>query len=596
MERIDRWTWAVLLVMLLGLVVIYAPALGYGFTDWDDPGYITGNAALGPLSAEQVRTEFGRNVMDNYHPLTMLSYALDMRIAAGKDARMMHTTALLLHAINALLVFALVRALWGVSLGASLAALLFAWHPMRVESVAWISDRKDLLLLFFACITLICYVRFLRRRQWVFLLGALVMFVLAALSKATAVAIVPTFLLVDLSAGRSFRVVRIWLEKLPFLAIALVIGLSTVSAQGRAIAFGALMEIPLAERIVLAAANLPIYLGQLIVPVGLSSFYAYGKAGHEVPTGYGLIAALLLPGAWVAWRWRNPTWPVFGLLFFTMNIALLLQLTSFGQAMRADRYTYLPSIGWAMLIVSFITWISTRLGDRRWSVVGAGAYGLALLAISTTRVPVWKDAMSVWNDMIAHDPNGHVALANRAGTFFRNGDFKQALQDADAALRADHRESYARYIRGVALMKLERFAESEKELLPFTRVPGGDVELYDALVMDEMHLGRHAAALAFCDTLLDREPRRVDAMNKRTYSLVKLGRLAEARTTIDRSLALKNDYAEVWYMRAFVDMSAGDTTAACGACRHSAQWPLAEKTANDARAQLIARYCAGKDD
>jgi protein O-mannosyl-transferase len=229
-QAIDKKVWLLLAAMVVGIVLIYARALGYGFTAWDDPGYVTENPALGPLNAHQVGVEFDRNVMGNFHPITMLSYALDISLAGEKSARMMHLTALLLHAVNALLVFLLIRALLGDALFAVLVALLFAWHPMRVESVAWISDRKDLLMMFFGVLTMLCYVKALRSRSVIWLLAALPLFVLACLSKATAVALVPSLLLIDLLAGRSLKTWRPWLEKVLFAAIALVIGLLTVPA------------------------------------------------------------------------------------------------------------------------------------------------------------------------------------------------------------------------------------------------------------------------------------------------------------------------------------------------------------------------------
>jgi tetratricopeptide (TPR) repeat protein len=383
----------------------------------------------------------------------------------------------------------------------------------------------------------------------------------------------------------------VWLEKFPLLIIAMAVSLITVTAQREGITFGADLQIPPAQRIILAAANVPIYLGQLTVPIGLSCFYGYGEGGRVVPGHYSLVALLLPVLAWIIYRYRRYSWSLLGGGSFVLNIALLLQWTSVGQAMRADRYTYLPSIGWAMVIVQILAYVVGRSTSVLRFAAAAMAYALLLACVSYFRVPVWQDEMSVWNDMIAHDPQGPMAYADRAGSEYRRGEFRSALNDAETALRIEPTLSLARYNRGLILMKLSNFPEAVRELLPFAGIPGADTDLYENLVFGMMHTGRFAEAILFTDTLLQRDPHQVDALVKRGYCLARLGRLGEARKAIDRSIAMKADQADAWYTSAYVHLLAGDTVSACADCTRSLQWQMKDSVSEKARDRFMAHFC-----
>ncbi|MBK8340472.1 MAG: glycosyltransferase family 39 protein [Flavobacteriales bacterium] len=227
--RTNAWFWPLIAAALLAVIAIYHQVPSFAFTDWDDLHYISDNALLKSLSIAQVRTEFSRYVMGNYHPITMLSYSAEIALF-GKSPGAMHVTNLLLHLLNVVLVGLFLRKLTRNDLLAALVALLWAVHPMRVESVAWLSARKDLLMLCFGLLMLLAYLRWRDRERPVWYLLAFVAFLFSGLSKAMAVSFVPCLLLIDLARPK-LEGMEALDGKDPFFLAAMVLGLVAVAAQ-----------------------------------------------------------------------------------------------------------------------------------------------------------------------------------------------------------------------------------------------------------------------------------------------------------------------------------------------------------------------------
>jgi len=445
-------------VLLGATLLAYLPALGNDFVNWDDDQYVYENASLrrssvGGLAGYFVERRPGGyvlpNVMGNYHPLTMASLQLDQALSAADPVRrsdretdlhatVFHATNVALHVANTLLVLLFARTL--VSRRAAAAtALLFGVATLHVESVAWISERKDVLYAFFFLAALLLYERYRARGQAGWYAAALVAFALSLLAKGQAVTLAPTLVLIDWLKGQPLRG-RVLAEKVPFFLFALLFGLIAVHAQrtgGNVLVREA--SYPWSMRPLFAAYGLVHYVGQLVVPYGLRVHHAYAQATARPLALYVFhpaVALLLLAG--VAALVRRDRGLAFGPLLFLANIAPVLQLVPVGSAVMADRYSYVPSIGLYLLLALGVDAVRRRYPRRRRTIdVASTVYVLAMVFLTAQRAAVWRNSLTLWSDELARDPTSAIACNNLATYRYKTGDLRGALVLADRAVALD---------------------------------------------------------------------------------------------------------------------------------------------------------------
>ena len=528
------------LVLVLGVLVLYAPVRDHEWVRYDDDVYVLDNPHVRTgFRADSVRTVFAGELAANYHPLTWLSHMLDVELF-GLEPAGPHLVNVGLHALNAVLVLYVLGAIGLAPLAAGLGAALWAWHPLRVESVAWAAERKDVLCAALFLASLALYLAHARRPSGARLGGSLALFALALLAKPMAVSLPIVLVLLDRGVlARRGRAV--WLEKLPYVALAALASGLTLWAQARGGSTSDAGELALDLRALNALATLGVYVRQSVWPSGLSVFYPHAA---EVPET--ARAALLLPAAlglallaaWGAAGWRlRARAPLLG-LGGALALAMLLPvlgLVQVGTQAHADRYTYLPAFGLVLAIAGAL--------PARAQLVPALA--LVPLALATRgQVQVWRDTRTLFEHALALDPTNHVAhmklgeLARDAGQLerarvsFRSsvehapryvlgwnelGLAELALGDVPAAKRAlerayalDPADAETALNLGVValqegdLARADRlFLAAERSLpeepdLPFNRgcvaLAGGDHEaaeafFHAALALDERHVG-----------------------------------------------------------------------------------------------------------
>ncbi|MES2703337.1 MAG: tetratricopeptide repeat protein [Bacteroidota bacterium] len=412
-------------------------------TNWDDPGYIRDNPLIKDLSGEGLNNIFSTSVMGNYHPLTILTYAIDYSYAR-LDPMLYHRTSLLFHIATTLLVYWLVLLLLRRPVAAIVASLLFGLHPMHMESVAWLAGRKDVVYGAFyvaACIAHVYYARAAGSRKWLYYAGVLALFVLSLLGKPVAVILPVTLLLIDYFEGRLWKSrelpandvafaprrqfnIAILLEKLPLFAIAVGFGIRSLQDQKD---FGALATennaYNFVERIALGGYALITYLWKAVVPAGLSNFYPYPeKDGSMIHVRYFLFPALVIVLAFLVWRFaRKNKYILFGLGFFLVNIALLLQFIPVGGAIIADRYSYIPYLG-LFFIAGWLVSQCFEPGQYQKYKMPVAAATIACLGLlgwqSDIRCRVWYDTTSLWRDEIEKQPKASNAFNNLGFNYF----------------------------------------------------------------------------------------------------------------------------------------------------------------------------------
>jgi len=589
----SNWFWPVIGFAVLLVALIYHQVPSFAFTDWDDMHYIRDNALLKSLSTAQVITEFSRYVMGNYHPITMLSYSAEITLL-GRSPGAMHVTNLLLHLLNVVLVGLFLRKLTKHDLLSAMVALLWAVHPLRVESVAWLSARKDLLLLFFGLCMLLAYLQWRERERPVWYFLALAAFLLSGLSKAMAVSFVPCLLLIDLAHGRSLKAWRPWTEKLPFAAAALIIGVVAVLAQ-RSVSTIGNVGLSSADRFWTGGANLAVYLAQQLVPIHLNTRYAYPLVNGHLPAHYPALALIgLAVLACYAWRASKRTWFLFGIGFMLLHLLPVLQWLPVGLAIRADRYTYAAGIGWSLAIGYLLVLLTSKLRNAPpyAPLLLAGLLAVPFAWLAHQRTVVWASAVSVRSDMIVREPRNFTLYMDRAISRDLEGDRAGALADYDKAIRMRPANDYKPYFeRGMFHFRHKEYRKAMPDLIKTFQHAPTHTGLVPSMLYAQVKLGLCDEVVPNATAALQLDTGSTDVLNLRAYCLLQAGHYQEAQVDVDRALSKRQNYGEVWYLKAWAAAQAGDSAACCQALATSLPLPMADEELRLERDRLLGRIC-----
>ncbi|GAA4463192.1 tetratricopeptide repeat protein [Nemorincola caseinilytica] len=426
-------------IIALLTFTFYKASLQNLLTNWDDPGYIRDNALIKDLSAQGLKNIFSTAIMGNYHPLTILSYAIEYSFVR-LDPWLYHLDNVLLHILVTILVYVFVQKLTGRQVAAGVTALLFGLHPMHVESVAWLSGRKDVLYGTFyvaACIGHLYYRRAHGSGRYKWYAAIIFFFLCSLLAKPVAVTLPVTLMAIDLYAERKWRT-SLLLEKLPLLAISIAFGIRSMIDQK---AFGSLatqsVEYGPIERLAVGGYALITYLWKAVVPANLSCFYPYPpKTDGVLPAQYYIYIALslaVLAGLWLVRRNRAV---LFGALFFLINIALLLQFIPVGGAILADRYSYIPYLGLFFIAGWYVSVLFERdKGKGKMALAALGTYALVLGIATSARCKDWYDTPTLWRDEIEKQPLAPNAWNNLGFHYFNK--FNESVNEAERRLCYD---------------------------------------------------------------------------------------------------------------------------------------------------------------
>jgi tetratricopeptide (TPR) repeat protein len=458
MDRRLRWTLA--LVLAGAVAVAFGGALGNGFIRLDDLAYVVENDAVrGGLSWAGVRYAFTAGTAANWHPLTWLSHMLDVELF-GLDAGKHHATSVALHAANALLLFGLALRWIGRTWPAFFVAALFALHPLRVESVAWAAERKDVLCSAFFFLALHAWTGHVRGEMRAGRALALLAFALGLLAKPMLVTLPFLLLVLDFApfARGALGVRRLVLEKLGFFALSAAACVATVVAQSK---WGAVMTaeaLPLGERVANALVSAVRYFVLWAWPAELALYYPHPE---RTPTGLALGAALVLAVASaVAWRKRGSApWLLTGWLWYLGMLVPVIGIVQVGQQALADRYTYLPMIGPTLALVVVLAALP-RSTPARGALAAVGVAVLALLVLRTRfQVSTWKDSRTVFAHAIRVTGDNAMARQNLGNTLLLEGDLDGAIAQLTECARISPAFVDVQNNLGSALCAKGRFQE-----------------------------------------------------------------------------------------------------------------------------------------
>ena len=438
-----------LLAILAATLAVYAQVAQFGFVSWDDPLYVTANPHVRHgLSAQGVAWALTARDDSNWLPLTWLSHMLDVSMF-GTWAGGHHLTNLLLHAIDTALLFALLFALTRAPLASAFVAALFALHPLHVEVVAWISQRKELLSTGFGLLAALAYVAWTRRGGAMRYAALLVAFAAALAAKPMLVTLPFVLLLLDYwplarTPWSAPRLRRLWLEKLPLFAMSAAASAIAFASQG--LARHQAPDVPLSLRLAHAAVAPFRYLELALWPSPLSVLYPHPYApelGGEpwgAATVAAAVAALCAISAAALSARRRPYLAV-GWLWFLGTLVPVIGLVQIGPQGLADRYTYVPLIGLFIALAWSARDLIAALGARFAMRAAAAAFAVVLLAVmgaaSHARARAWRDSESLYLASLAATPRNPVLLYNLGLLRAQQGRTEDAVRSYEAALAID---------------------------------------------------------------------------------------------------------------------------------------------------------------
>ena len=419
--------------------IAFAPSLSNGFVNWDDNLNIYENKNIEALDGAHVKAMFGETVIGGYNPLTILTFAVERHLA-GLNPKLYHVDNLILHLICVLLVFVFLRQLKINTWGALFGAVLFGLHPMRVESVAWATERKDVLYATFYLGALVAYVRYVQSsfalRYYLIALG---LFVFALFAKIQAVALPLSFLALDYYFTRTGRrketvssngqpqkksqsllasaATKLLIEKIPFFLMSLAVGSIGVLLLSKSKTLEDHTGFGLIEHLLLGAYSFVIYVIKVVAPYTLCAVYPYpGTLSLEFYIApLGVLALLAL--AWWAHK-RGHRAVVFGIAFFVVNIVFVLQILGAGQGFVADRFTYVAYLG-LFFIAAHV--FETLLANKQWSgfAQAAAAACVVVFGVMTWKqCAVWRDGETLWTSVMRQYPKDPLAYGQR-GFYYR---------------------------------------------------------------------------------------------------------------------------------------------------------------------------------
>jgi tetratricopeptide (TPR) repeat protein len=590
-----RYLWLLPAAIALVTALAFLPSTHYGFTDWDDTGYVTENSMIRDSSPSGIGALFKTFVEGNYHPLTMASFALDYRLWK-LNPKGYHITNVVLHVLTTTAVFVFVLLLTGSAELSAITSLFFGIHPLHVESVAWVSGRKDCLYALFYILSCIAYLLWLKRGKRPLLYAAMLLaFVLSVLSKGMAVTLPVALLAIDLYVKRRWSVTLV-LEKAPLFLIAILFGYLSVVAQTRQGAIQDFASYAFYERILFACYGVAAYLIRAVAPAGLSAFYPYPlKPAGALPLVYYLAPlGVLVLGAGIAWMARKERVVLFGALFFLVNIALVLQIFPVGSAVIADRYTYLSFVGVGLILAGAYRLLAGALRARLWfarvalTAVLVAAFGLAFFA-TRARSEIWRNNITLWTDVLSHYPTLPLGYTKRARTYMLQGDNERALADVEKAVALNPSDDRALTLRGTLRFLRGDNPGALADLRKSVSIKSDDPVAWNSLGAVHLTLGVPDSAQEEFTRAIAVNPSYAEAYLNRALARAATS-APNALTDFDAAIRLQPGNARAYLWRSETRMRLGDWK---GALQDSRQAQALGYPVDPAYLEFLTRRAAG---
>jgi tetratricopeptide (TPR) repeat protein len=557
-EHMKFRIWSILTIVLFTLAV-YVKSVNNDFINWDDDKLVYQNEDIKKLDVSHIKKLFSSFYVQMYQPLSSLTYAIEYHFF-GINAKVSHFNNILLHVLNSILVFLLLFRLTRNNLVSWLTAILFAIHPMHTESVAWIAERKDLVYTFFYLLSLMFYVGYLEKGYNIkYLLISLLFFILSLFSKSAAVTLPLVLILLDWYKGRKLNI-KNNLDKIPFFLLSLIFGIITLYSQ---LGFAPPKELyehqSFIDRIFVASYSLVFYLFKFLIPVKLSALHPFPvKSSIFLPPFYYISFCIVILGLYLLYRYRNRILPEslkrdlwFGLIFFICCISIVLTLPV-GAAVVAERYSYVPYIG-LMFVFSAITshiYKQNKQKTRKILIAILGILIILFSLISFNRLSVWKERIVFWTDIIQKYPlKVPLAYHNRGLTYYRNGDYKNAINDFNVVISQKPSYPYTYSYRGLSKSALNEPLGAIADFSNALRLTDNVCEFYNNRGIEYMKIKNYDAAFNDFNSSIRVNPNFPDPYSNIGLLFLETGRPMDAISYFSQAIEISPKIHEPYYNR-----------------------------------------------
>ncbi len=525
---------ALALALIAATAIVFAPVARHGFVNFDDPQYITENPFVtGGVTVQGIRWAFTSGYAGNWHPLTWISHMLDVQVF-GLDAGAHHVTNVVLHAASALLLFVLLHRMTDAPGRSWFVAALFAVHPLHVESVAWIAERKDVLSTLFWMLTIWAYLRYVSQPRAGRYLTVVLLFALGLMAKPMLVTLPFTLLLLDVwPLGRLPLRVR---EKLPLFALAIASSVITFVVQQQAGAVKQLVALPIGRRIANALVAYVTDIGKALWPGGLAAIYPYPEsiAGWQVAVALVLLAAITALA--IRARQRYP-YVFVGWLWYLVTLVPVIGLIQVGSQPIADRYTYVPLIGLFIIVAWGVPDLLARW-PWRINVLRAAAV-LAIVACAVTaraQVRHWRNSVALWEHALAVTTANYRAQGNLGHALAAEGRLDEAVRHYSEAVRIHPGYAEAHNNLGLALATQGKIDDAIPHYAEAIRLLPDYFEAHSNLGAALAGRGRYADAINHFAIAVRLQPDRSQARENLVRAHNDFGRLQAEQGNIDQAI------------------------------------------------------------
>lgn len=547
--------YGLLLILSLSLIAFF-PGLNNDFTHLDDQVQVVENSDIQSLSWTNIKAIFSSTSVGMYQPLSSLFYAITYQFN-GADALNFHLLCLLFHCINVLLLFTLLQKLNVEKTIALLLTAVFALHPMQVESISWVSAFSNLVYSCFYFLALIKYRDFQVDKRKTKLAYTLLFFILALLSKSSAVTLPLVLLALDYFEKQKVSS-KDWLNKLPFFALSFAFGLITIFSRESA---GHLSDLSVQfdwfERIFLISYSILFYPFKWLFPFELSAFYPYPELNNGfLPWIYYASSVALLALFGLLWRQRRNIYFIVGALFYLFSISLVIQLIPVGNQLTTDRYIYLPMLGLLLIVYSFIQ--STQVQKL---LPFFALWALLLLIGSHQRTKMWANDQLIWEDVIDKHPKVAQAYNNLGSYLLQKGQTQKAFEHFNKAVQLKPYYADALSNRGNLYSQL---GKSQQALSDFNKAielrPHADA--YFNRANEYVRLGKLKQAIIDyrSSATLKASP---DTYTNWAYALLQLKQTTQAKDKLQKALKLNPQFAQAHFLSGMLAVQENEMNQAC---------------------------------
>jgi tetratricopeptide (TPR) repeat protein len=560
-----------ILVLIILNIIIYWQVQNHSFINYDDPLYVTSNDRVqSGIVLKSIISTFTEIQAANWHPLTMISHMLDWALF-GNEAGGHHWTSLILHIINTVLLFLLLNQMTGAIWRSALVAALFAIHPINVESVAWIAERKNVLSTFFWILTMLFYVRYVRQPGWKRYLPVLTCFALGLMSKPMLVTLPFVLLLMDYwplnrtaidtrnenraviqkslqlkKAKSSFLI----LEKAPLFALTAISICVTLYAQHSAGAVVSMDYLPLSQRMTNAIFSYGLYLKKMLWPLDLSVFYPQ----YNMATGELIIVSffLILITAMVLKYYRKRPYLLVGWLWYLGTLVPVIGIVQVGSQAMADRYAYVPFMGLFIMLV----WSAAEIAKKNKYITHIIALTSiliisALLVISWQRCQLWGDTRALWIDVVKHH-NVAFAYNLRGLSYAEKNQYRLALADYDAAIALNKKFAEAFSNRGNLYVAIGQYNNALSDYNEAQRLKPQFADAYYNRGLLYLKTRQLDKAIVDFTNAINIDSKNADYFNNRGMALGLKGEYEKSFADFNQALRLNQNLTEAYLNRGII--------------------------------------------